>query len=352
MINRRVLYIGWVGFGNHGDDICRDVFMQRFGAAVRQCGIDLDVIALYPSRFDEFTLARINPDLVVLGAGSLFELVYLRPLSLAQQAGIPTAIWGSGYDSTAEEPEIPHDLAYAIRQVVAESQVVGVRGPYTVRALESVGAVREDLLVTGDPGLLWSPDPLDTLEPGSGSVPQLAVNWGTAYDNVLGKNEQRVAAALAEVLRDAAANFRLLLYPMWHRDIEPCLALANSIGWPDRVRVMTEVPSPQELQKIYRLSLFSINMKLHASIFSAALGCPFISLAYRWKCMDFAESVACGDLAIPFGDPHLAERLRAAIDRITADPAEHRDHLTEQISAARLRLAELEQRMVEILSTT
>ena len=30
MINRRVLYIGWVGFGNHGDDICRDVFMQRF----------------------------------------------------------------------------------------------------------------------------------------------------------------------------------------------------------------------------------------------------------------------------------------------------------------------------------
>ena len=157
------------------------------------------------------SLARINPDLVVLGAGSLFDLVYLRPLSLAQQAGIPTAIWGSGYDSTAEEPEIPHDLAYAIRQVVAESQVVGVRGPYTVRALESVGAVREDLLVTGDPGLLWSRDPLDTLEPGSGSVPQLAVNWGTAYNNVLGKNEQRVAACRGA--GDAAANFRLLSTP-------------------------------------------------------------------------------------------------------------------------------------------
>ena len=40
------------------------------------------MIALYPSRFDEFTLARINPDLVVLGAGSLFELVYLYGLSV------------------------------------------------------------------------------------------------------------------------------------------------------------------------------------------------------------------------------------------------------------------------------
>ena len=122
------------------------------------------------------------------------------------------------------------------------------------------------------------------------------------------------------------------------------------IGWPDRVRVIQKFPVRRT--EDLPLTLFSINMKLHASIFSAALGCPFISLAYRWKCMDFAESVACGDLAIPFGDPHLAERLRAAIDRITADPAEHRDHLTEQISAARLRLAELEQRMVEILSTT
>ena len=111
---------------------------------------------------------------------------------------------------------------------------------------------------------------------------------------------------------------------------------------------MTEVPSPQELQKIYRLSLFHQHEAPRQHLFCGS-GLSVHFLAYRWKCMDFAESVACGDLAIP-GDPHLAERLRAAIDRITADPAEHRDHLTEQISAACV-CAELEQRMVEILST-
>ena len=73
-------YIGWVGFGNHGDDICRDVFIRRF-KIVAEASIDLEVTALFPSAFDELALARLRPDLVVLGAGSLFELIHLKPSS-------------------------------------------------------------------------------------------------------------------------------------------------------------------------------------------------------------------------------------------------------------------------------
>src|SRR5690554_3063777 len=224
-MKKRVLYIGWVGFGNHGDDICRDIFFSRLDALGKARGIEIDFVPLFPSRFDEFMLARIQPDLVVLGAGSLFEHVYLKPLILAQQNGIPTAIWGSGYDSTSEDALVPHDLAYAIRQVVTNAHVVGIRGPYTLMALENIGALHPNLTISGDPGLLWEAPDSEALETEEKTLPQLAVNWGTANSNVLGRNEKATAKAVAQSLKKFTDRFSVLIYPMWHKDVEHCHAL-------------------------------------------------------------------------------------------------------------------------------
>src|SRR5690554_4080701 len=101
---KRILYIGWLGHNNHGDDLCYEIFKQAMHAAANQAKLKLAFTGIFPAAFNEFALARIDPDLVVLGAGSLFEPVYLKPLVLAQQHGIPTAIWGSGYDSTGDIP--------------------------------------------------------------------------------------------------------------------------------------------------------------------------------------------------------------------------------------------------------
>lgn len=347
-MKRKVLYVGWVGFGNHGDDICLDIFTNRFRSAGQKAGLELEVVSLFPSRFDEFTLARISPHLVVLGAGSLFEMVYLKPLALAQQAGIPTAIWGSGYDSAGQDMAIPHDLAYALRQVVAGARAVGIRGPYTLEALKSIGVEHDSLTVTGDPGLLWPPE--GPQEPhGEERLPQIAVNWGTANNNVLGRNEKHTGAQLARVLQELADEHRLLIYPMWPKDVDPCLTLAHAVNRPDRVQVLSEVPSPSELKAIYLESMFSINMKLHANVFSAAQGCPFIALAYRWKCMDFAESVGCAHLAIPFSEPNLQDRLGAAVAYVIGQYERHKAHVEKEVAEARLRLRKLEDQMLALL---
>ena len=350
MIKRRVLYIGWVGFRNHGDDICLHIFRNRLTAAAQAQGLEVEVLALYPSRFDEFTLARLQPDLVVLGAGSLFELVYLKPLILAQQAGIPTAIWGSGYDSIQEDPVMPHDLAFAVRQVLSRAEAVGVRGPYTLRALANVGVLEGSVAVTGDPGLLWLAGEAESIKGEEGQLPQLAVNWGTAYNNVLGGDEKQTAGQVAEALGEFAGKFRLLFYPMWHKDIEPCHSLAEMVGRNGQVQVLTEVPTPEELREVYAGSLCSINMKLHASVFSAALGCPFISVAYRWKCVDFAQSVGLESFAIPFSEPNLAAKLKEAIEQVTTEHSRHQQHLAQQVSAARKRLYGLEKQILRILT--
>jgi len=335
-MNGRILYIGWVGFGNHGDDICVDIFSRRFRQA--------EVIPIFPSRFDELASARLNPSLVVLGAGSLLELIYLEPLHLAQQAGIPTVIWGSGYDSAGEGMEIPSDLAYALRQIVPQVHAVGVRGPLTLQALQEIGAVHAELSATGDPGLLWAPDPSEETP-----TEQIAVNWGTAYNNVLGRDEPGVAAQLAKVLRALTEKFRLLIYPVWRNDIASCRALAEAVGRPEQVDVLDRVPLPEELAHIYRSSLLSINMKLHANVFSAALDCPFVALAYRWKCVDFAESVGCRDFCILFNDPHFADRLLDAVTSTAERLNQRKRLLSQQVTAAQKRTAALEKKIAALL---
>ncbi|NLM38974.1 MAG: hypothetical protein GX205_02875 [Firmicutes bacterium] len=340
-MKKRILYIGWVGFGNHGDDICRDVFIRRFKDRAAEASIDLEVTALFPSAFDELALARLRPDLVVLGAGSLFELIYLKPLVLAQQYGIPTAIWGSGVDGLSAEPDVPHDLAYAIRQVVNQAGAIGLRGPYTRMVLEKVGAAHPYLMVTGDPGLLWEKKTHGEANPPSGSPRTIAINWGTARNNVMGGDERQVADALAQFLQNIKKQYQLLIYPMWHADLEPCLRLADMVGSRD-VCVLEEVPSPEELMAIYEKSVCSINMKLHANIFSAAAGCPFISLAYRWKCIDFAQSVECDEWVLPFSEPGLAAKLQRSFDKLLSTRDSVREHLKTQVNQAREKLGQLE----------
>ena len=78
-MTKTVLYIGWVGFGNLGDDLCFDIFSETMSERAAEKGLRLEIKGLFPSSFSEFSLARMAPDLVVLGAGSLFEPVYLKP---------------------------------------------------------------------------------------------------------------------------------------------------------------------------------------------------------------------------------------------------------------------------------
>lgn len=348
-MKKRLLYVGWVGFGNHGDDICQDVFVKRFTARAEEAGIELEVTALFPSAFDEFTLARLRPDLVVLGAGSLFELIYLKPLVLAQQYGIPTAIWGSGVDGLSEEPDVPHDLAFAIRQVVSQAGAVGVRGPYTLKVLEKVGAFHPYLTVTGDPGLLWENKTQAKTEIQKHTTRQIAVNWGTARNNVIGESENAVAAALAHFLKNIDDKYSIVIYPVWHRDLEPCRRLADMVD-SRQVHVWDKVPTPEDLMGIYEKSVCSINMKLHANIFSAAVGCPFISLAYRWKCIDFAQSITFDEWVLPFSEPELSMKLQQSFENLVNTRESIVEQLTNEVQQARERLKQLEDEIWHLLT--
>ncbi|MGI6037820.1 MAG: polysaccharide pyruvyl transferase family protein [Limnochordia bacterium] len=364
-MKRHILYIGWVGFGNLGDDLCQDLFVEKITEKAQGQGIDLTVTALFPpTDFDEYQLWQRRPHLVVLGAGSLIEPLYLRPLVLAQQQGIPTAIWGSGHDGLSlEELKILQqggrldpfnfdpDTAYALRQCVGKVDAIGLRGPYTVGFLDTIGVTHPAIDICGDPGLLLAPSgqkpPQDLGHLLASSKPMVAVNWGTAFNRVYGGDEGAVGAQLARVLKELQDPFTFLIYPLWDKDLPACRALAKACG---QVRLLDRVPTRRELVNIYQQSSLSINMKLHGNVFSAALGCPFISLAYRSKSFDFAASLDCLELVVPFDAEDLAEALTEKIVMLSQKGDDYRTKLISKGGSYRQRLDRLLERMGTLLA--
>lgn len=347
MYKRTVLYIGWVGFNNHGDDLSRDIFINMMTEMAEQGGLGLDIKAIYPANFNEYTLARINPDLVVLGAGSLFEPVYLKPLILAQQQGIPTAIWGSGYDSLAEGPptssQIEPDSAYMIRQVVSSAKLIGVRGPITKQMLDSIGAVNPKLHISGDPGLLLKAESQSGV-----SKRRIGVNWGTALNRVFGRDEATARQQLAQAL-DKLTNYDIIIYPVWERDIKVCQELYNAMTNTDSVTCLSQVPDAVDLIDLYQQCTLTINMKLHANVFSAAMNCPFICLAYRLKGLDFAESLELSDIAFSLADTDLTDKILVAVKTISEDTQVYINQIIKHKATYGKRLTELTQEMIQLL---
>lgn len=353
---KKILYIGWVGFGNHGDDFCQHLFEKSITAKAQARGVEVDIKALFPSNFDEYTLARLAPDLVVLGAGSLFEPVYLKPLVLAQQSAIPTIIWGSGYDSMLPTPidasRISPDSAYMIRQVVQNAQKIGVRGPYTVEMLGAIGAEHPDLHISGDPGLLLSTQkseasPADQV---GFQQPLLAVNWGTAANRVLGGSEGQVAQELASVLSELANDFTIVIYPVWKRDVIACHKLYSMLNNRNNVYYLKRVPTMDELIDLYKRSVLTINMKLHANVFSAALNVPFVCLAYRMKGYDFGKSLGWEQFTILFSDQELKIKLKQAVEELSSNISEYKAQLAQKTEEHTMRLSELGDEIIELLT--
>ena len=353
-MTKNILYIGWVGFGNQGDDLCYEIFANRVSRKAQEQGLEVNIDGIYPANFNEFTLARKAPDLVVLGAGSLFEPVYLKPLVLASQNSINTAIWGSGYDSMLESPiqasGINPDSAFMIRQVVQNAPLLGVRGPYTMEMLKVIGASNPRLDIVGDPGFLldqWdSPAPLPELD--HIQSPIVAVNWGTASHKVLGGDEKPVARDLRDALSSLGKSMAIVIYPVWSRDIPACTNLYQELNHPNCV-LLDRVPSMGELITLYTRSVFSVNMKLHANVFSAALDCPFLCLAYRMKGWDFASSLGWTHFTILFSDPDRKEKMLRGLDELQRDWESPKTLLQERRKQLQSRVSSLTDGLLALL---
>ena len=155
-----------------------------------------------------------------------------------------------------------------------------------------------DIRIVGDPGLVYLPQ--QNVPPLSSGLERfVAVNWGSSFSSVFGHDEGRVEQALADAIRRLIRlGYSVLIYPMWPEDIWPCTRLRDTVNIPEGCHLVQTVGSVDSICRMLREAVFSVGFKLHASVLSARMGTPFVSLAYRSKCYDFACSIEMGSQCI------------------------------------------------------
>ncbi|MCM3166847.1 polysaccharide pyruvyl transferase family protein [Peribacillus frigoritolerans] len=127
----------------------------------------------------------------------------------------------------------------------------------------------------------------------------VGINWGTSFNRICGSNEIIVEDQLAETAKKLIQKgYKIYMFIVWKADINPSLRLYKKINDTQNVRLSTKYYHQNDLLNILQSCHFTINLKLHANVISAAAGIPFITLGYRFKSFDFAHSVGQNDFII------------------------------------------------------
>lgn len=330
---RKVLYLGWIGFQNIGDELMWELF-EAYGR--KHWGSRCEIIPSKPG----IPYEQVHRfDAVVLGGGSLLIPGYIDLLHQAVQAGKPVWVWGSGYDGmekvhTGVLSVYGESHREQLTDIARHADFFGVRGPFTYQALADAGIPMEKVTITGDPGMLLPPA---VSEPLREKEPIIGINWGTAYNKVYGGKEERVEDALASAARQwIRQGYRISIYSVWGPDRQPSRRLAAKINDAEHVQVDERIlPAQQRMAKIrgYR---FTVNFKLHANIMSHAAGVPFICLGYRFKCFDYVHSVDLPEMIVPMDSPALLKELQQKSARIESS----RNALREKMARSQQRYRE------------
>lgn len=312
MAKINLLYLGYVGFNNLGDEVCYQAFLQMLKPYASKVHIIVYDLAYKPAIKD---IHRDTPLAgVILGGGSLLQgTAFVEPASQAAALHLPLFLFGTGIDyfdesyaqslmdenkpATAPGMFDGKELSEAaITRIIKGCHGGGVRGPLTERFISRLDPSKK-IGVMGDSGLIYTPKNdasiLGVLLSSALSEKKIAaVNWGSSLGCVYGYDEQRTMIGLAEGIRMLInRGYEIVIYPMWDNDIEPCRKLLQATGRPGICKLVSYVPTIDAICTLLKSASLSIGLKLHANVLSACMGTPFLSLAYRSKCYDFAHSV-------------------------------------------------------------
>jgi polysaccharide pyruvyl transferase WcaK-like protein len=333
---KKVLYIGWLGFQNIGDELLWNVF----AASARQYAPDVQIVPSTP----KVNWKDTSPyDAIVLGGGSLLLPGYMAVLRQAHEAGKPIWIWGTGIDwigpmetdalRAGAKPALNHHFsakdAELFRTVLASAAFAGIRGPLSKAALDTLDACPPNVRVIGDPGLLLSPA-MPAEQPKTEKT--IGINWGTTYNRLFGQNEALVEDALVRAAKTwIDAGYRIYLYIVWPSDRSACERLYKKINCPERVTFDRTLYNEQQLIERLCPLTATVNFKLHANLLSLAARVPAVMLGYRFKVFDFAASLGFEQYVISTASPQLDTELVKTV----ALAEEQRSRIIEQYEAAR-----------------
>ena len=305
---KKILFSGYYGFDNTGDE----AILQAVSAYM-EVKADMGVLSVSPAStmkkygirafnfIDPFEVLRaVNwCDVLVSGGGSLFQDVtsslslyyYLAVIMAAILLRKKVFVYSQGIGP------VKRQLNRALSAwVLNRTGGISVRDDMSAGELESMGVCNPAIKVTCDPAFLLEPAgenrgreilkaagldcDFHAGRPLIGLAPR---KWKERNDPV--KDFSGICRKLAAKL-DAA----IVLFPFHRpRDAEFCLEIAEMAG--KRVYVAEGNYMPAEVMSAMGLMDVNIGVRLHALVFSAAMGVPPAGIAYDPKIHGFLSAL-------------------------------------------------------------
>jgi polysaccharide pyruvyl transferase WcaK-like protein len=310
----KVLYVGWTGQQNLGDDAIADALVPHV-PGIEPWHVPHDPLGFARKALTEGPFGR-GRRTVLLGGGTVIGRrnwrLLLTATGLALAGARPWHLIGAGVEDPAFQGRNSFsdngELA-RWRSVCARFDRVTVRGPRSKALLDSVGI---DARVVGDPALLHEPAavaPADKL---------VGVNLGFG-DDLWGHDHERVVTAVAELVRELVTDgWTARLIVINPKDRGYALDCLRQAGVPEeRAEIVTTLTVPDFLAAAGECTVL-VAERLHALVLGAVAGTPLAGLEYQPKCADFLESVDAWGVRT---DAVTADGLRERVD----DLAEHRE---------------------------
>jgi polysaccharide pyruvyl transferase WcaK-like protein len=334
---KKILYVGFLGHNNLGDELLFDLFEEMSGKYLNTNTYQISATSPYSfsalKRFDN------KYDIYILGGGSLFtpSFSYINYIYKAVKQNKKVIIWGSGIDRIPKKYidnlHIQEDFDVRniidknnrkmLIEIIEHSVWCGVRGPLTYKFLKAIGANMDKVEISGDPGLLLDVDNGTSSFLWGNNEKIIGVNWAIHKDKLRNMHEIEVENQLAVTLKDyILQGYKIYMYSLWKKDIEVSNRLYRKIN--DNVNVIhdTRLYNQNELMGLMKNFHFTINYRLHASVISCASGVPYISLGNRFKDLDFAHSIDLKELVISTESLNIKQKINGVSLYINANREE------------------------------
>lgn len=335
---KRIVLSGYYGFGNVGDE----AVLSGIVATLNELGVDakLTVLSADPERtmrehpgVDAAPRMKLSPivralrgaDLFISGGGSLFQdatsvqspYYYLGVLRLAQMLSRKSMIYAQGVG-----PLIRPAIRCGVRKAFDKADAITVRDADSKALLEEIG-VRSDVQVVADPSFLVEPD----LE----AADKLIADAGLAGKKLIGialrqwpGHEQWITEAATQVVAACERiGAQAVFIPMQESEDAQV-----GIGAP----VLLHGGVPEVAKGLIARCDLIVGMRLHALIFAASCGVPFVPISYDPKVSAFAGAAGCAT-GVSVGDP--LEQLAESVTSAWSDRTEISEKLRTRAQAFR-----------------
>jgi polysaccharide pyruvyl transferase WcaK-like protein len=337
---RNLLYVGWTGQRNLGDDAIADALIPRLGA-VEPTHAPYRVVD-FASRVAGGGLRGSGRRALLLGGGTALGRRNWRLVLTANGAVLarakPWFLIGAGVEDPAFQGRNSFSANGELarwRGICGNFAAVTVRGPRSVELLDEAGIPSR---MVGDPALLHEiGDVRDAREK------LLGINLGYG-DDLWGHDHNRVVDAVAGLVKSLVGGegWRVRAIVVNPADEPAALACLAAAGVPqERAEVVSAEDTGRFFAAVAPCTLL-VAERLHALVLAVAAGVPVIGLEYQPKCADFLASVGAVDRSIRT-DKVTAELLHEhTVDLVDSREAESARLLGEVRTLRKLLTAELD----------